>query len=338
MMQIKNFKSLLFLAFAMQFIAVAEGQETMFQSLQSTPDLGLTIVCNWDTLRLQPPGAECKSTTLINGKEWKTELELRGVSRKAKCDSSLIPFRLQFKKKALRKAGYKEMRNHKIVTYCKENDAGLENLQEELLIYQLYEILTDQSFRSVEAELTQKWPDDEFPERTIPILILEPNNEMEDRLGGVEFKGFGRSADSIYAESYNRVAMFQFMIGNFDWSQSVGRNVKMIEINSKAVIVPYDFDYSAIVSPSYASLPSNLGLKDFKDRLYLGEFFIDKIPETEAEFIRNKDALYDHVLQFEGLKKYRRKQIKRYLDIFFDFIEDADHTLAHGTILSYKQR
>lgn len=330
------YKLALICTIAMLYAVGMEGQETMFQSFQAEPDLSITVISNWDTLRLQTHDDETKAKTLYNGTEWKTELQLRGVSRRVKCDSSLTPFRLQFKRKELKKAGFKEMRNHKIVTYCKESDAGLENLQEEILIYQLYEILTDQSFRSVVAQLSQRWTDDEHPERTIQVLIVEPNKEMADRLGGIEVKTYSYPADSINAESYNRNALFQFMIGNFDWSQAAQRNIKTIAVNSKALIVPYDFDYSAIVSPSYASMPANFGLVDFKDRIYLGEYFIDQIPEMEAMFLGKKEQLQEHILNFEGLKKFRRKQINKYLDIFFDFIEDPDHVLEFKTILPFK--
>jgi hypothetical protein len=311
------------------------GQETMFQTFQATPDLSLTIIAEWDTVRNLYGDDEYKATTQFNDTEWKSELKLRGRNRRKRCDSTLTPLRLQFKKKELRAAGLKEMRNHKIVTCCIENAAGLENLQEEILVYQLYEILTDQSFRSVEAELTMKWPDDEYPEKASPVLIIEPNKELVDRLGGTEIEEYNHPADSLNAECYNRTALFQFMVGNFDWDQTMQTNIKMIRVDSKALIVPYDFDFSAIVSPSYARLPADLGLKNFKDRIYLGQYFLDQLPEMEAYFISKKDELYEHVLNFEGLKKYRRKQITKYLDIFFDFIEDPDTTITYKTILPF---
>ena len=315
---------------------VVKGQETMFQAMQLTTDLRLSIIADWDTVRNLYGETECDAKTIINDVDWKSQLRLRGVSRRRKCDSMLIPLRLQFKKKELRKAGFKEFRNHKIVTCCLENDAGHENLQEEILIYQLYQILTDQSFRSVEAELTMRWPDDVNPQKITPILILEPNKEMANRLGGIEVEAYNFPADSLDAESYNRNAMFQFMVGNFDWTQSSQRNIKMIRVGAKVLIVPYDFDFSAIVSPAYASIPPDLGIKDFKDRIYLGEFFIDQIPATRAEFIGKKEEIYEHVLNFEGLKKYRRKEIKKYLGIFFNYIQKPNSPIAYKTILPFK--
>ncbi len=317
------------------FSMVAHGQETMFQSFQSTPNLSLAIVADWDTVHDLRGEEERKAKTEFNGAIWKSQLRLRGRNRRVKCDSTLTPIRLQFKKKELRKAGFKEFRNHKIVTCCIQSSEGLENLQEELLVYQLYEILTDQSFRSVEAQLTMKWPEDANPEKTTSILILEPNKEMADRLGGVAVESYNHPADSLNAESYNTTALFNFMVGNFDWSQGMQTNVKMIRVGSKAVIVPYDFDFSAIVSPSYARIPTDLGLKSFKDRIYRGQFFFDELSKTEQYFIDKKEELYTHVLNFEGLKKFRRKQINKYLDIFFDYIEEPDHVIVENTLLPF---
>ena len=323
------------MAFAILLNYAANGQETIFQSFQSTPNLSVVIVAEWDTVRNLHGENECKAKAEFNGVVWKSQLRLRGRNRRVKCDSTLTPLRMQFKKKELRNAGFKEFRNHKIVTCCIDSEVGNENLQEELLVYQLYEILTDHSFRSVEAQLTMKWPDDANPEKTTPVLILEPTKELADRLNGSEVEKYNYPADSLHIESYNRTALFNFMIGNFDWSHGMQTNVKMIRVESKAVIVPYDFDFSAIVSPSYARIPTDLGLKNFKDRVYRGQFFFDDLSETEKHFLDKKEELYTHVLNFEGLKKFRRKQINKYLDIFFDFIEDPDHVLEENTILRF---
>jgi hypothetical protein len=331
----KTYPKIVFYALVLLMSKVVIGQETIFQSFQTTPDLNLTIIADWDTVRNLRAADECKAVTVINDTEWKSDLRLRGKNRRRKCDSTLTPLRMQFKKKELRKAGFKEIRNHKIVTCCIETASGLENLQEEILVYQLYNVITDESFRTVEAQLTMSWPDDRKDEKPTPILILEPNKEMADRLGGSEVEKFGYPADSINAASYNRNALFQFMIGNFDWSQASPKNMKMIDVNGKALIVPYDFDYSAIVSPSYATLPSDLGFRDFKDRIYLGEFFLDQLSETRNEFLAKKDELYAHVLAFEGLKKFRRKQINKYLDIFFKYIEKEKNIIEYKMILPF---
>lgn len=311
------------------------GQESIFQKFQSAPNLNLKITADWDTIRNLHGEDEKKAKTEFDGEIWKSEIRLRGRNRRVKCDSTLMPLRLQFKKKELRKAGFEEFRNHKIVTCCLESDKGLENLQEELLVYQLYEILTDQSYQSVPAQLVMSWPKDANPEKTTSVLIMEPTKELAHRIGGTEVEAYNHPADSLDSESYNRAALFNFMIGNFDWSHAMQTNVKMIRVNAKAVIVPYDFDFSAIVSPSYARIPTDLGLKDFKDRIYRGQFFIEALPDMEQQFILKKEELYTHVLNYEGLKKFRRKQINKYLDIFFDFIDDPDHNLTENTILPF---
>lgn len=311
-------------------------QASIFKTFQSDPALHLEVITHWDTLYAFTDDSEIDAVVIYNGEEWKSELQLRGRYRRMRCDTTILPFRMQFKRKELRNAGYEEFRNHKIVTQCIDDPAGLENLQEELLIYQLYEIITDYSFRSTEATLKMSWEDDRFKSREIPVLILEPNVELEARMQGVEIETFNYPSDSLDAQSYNKSAMFQFMVGNADWSQALLKNVKLIKIGNVTHVVPYDFDFAAVVSPPYARLPPDYGQKQFLDRVYLGQYFHDQLPETIKLFQDKKQSIYDHVSAFEGLKKSRRKQILKYFDEFYEFIEENGTSLRYKTVLFHK--
>ena len=50
----------------------------------------------------------------------------------------------------------------------------------------------------------------------------------------------------------------------------------------------------------------------------------------------DQGELYSYIEEFEGLKKYRRKQIVKYLDIFFDYIEDPVNTIENGVVIPHK--
>ena len=62
-----------------------------------------------------------------------------------------------------------------------------------------------------------------------------------------------------------RVALFEYMIGNLDWSVPVRHNIKLIvpkeDSNAIAFPVPYDFDYSGLVKTDYAIPPPELELR-----------------------------------------------------------------------------
>ena len=305
----------------------------MFQSFQNDSDLRIRVMCHWDTMAVMRGDRELDATTTYNGKEWTTELRLRGKFRLMNCDTMIRPFRLQFKKKELRNAGLVEYRNHKIVTPCIANEEGIENLLEEKLVYQLYAILTDSSFRYVQGTLERTWPDDIRDQQDIPILVLEPNDEMADRLGGKEIEKYYYPADSVDPWSYNLTAMFQFMVGNFDWDLTLLKNVKLImKDNDKVVIVPYDFDFSEIVAPSYRRVPMPyLELYSRYKRVYQGVYFMDQLDETKQYFISHKRAVMDAINSYDGLSKTRIKRIAKYIEGFYTIIE-KDHDIARYTI------
>jgi len=301
--------------------------------MQADPDFQFEVRCNWDTLSTLYGETEMDGTGYFMDQEWDLELRLRGRSRRKECDSTLLPFRVQFRKKELREAGFPEIRNHKIVTPCLNNDEGDENLMEEYLIYNLYNVLTDSSFRVLHGRLIRSWDNDIKPADEIPILVLEPNDELFWRVDGVEVELPNMPADSLDPYTYNLNALFQFMIGNFDWSHDFLRNVKLVRIEDKTIIIPYDFDYCSIVDPPYRKAPADLGIRTAQARVYLGQHFFESLPEMEQYFLRKREELTNTVLNFEHLRKSRKRQIVNYLDDFFDFIEDPEHKLEYKLVL-----
>ena len=129
------------------------------------------------------------------------------------------------------------------------------------------------------------------------------------------------------------MTLFQYMIGNTDWSAVVGRpddrcchNVAVFgtENVSPHTVVPFDFDQTGMVNPPYAGLPdASLGIRRVTDRKYRGlcvhnselpaaiAVFNEKRPELEALF--KDDSL--------PYPKARLGAI-RYIEQFYDTIND----------------
>lgn len=310
------------------------GQKTMFQHLAAQKDLQFTITTDWDTLHARSDDTYQDAVLEINGESWDVELRLRGVYRRKYCD--FPPFQINFKKKHLRNAGlFDDFDKFKVVTHCVNNEEGQNNQYEEKLIYELYGLLTDESFRVIDAGIVYKYPDDSKPAVEARILLLEPNDELAHRLQGEESDQYNVSTDSLIPGNYNRIALFQFMVGNSDWDVSVLRNVKLISGNPHYRLVPYDFDFAAIVYPSYARINPNYPLKDFRDRIYLGQYFFEQLPEAMEEFVNAKDTMLDYVMDYPHLRKSRCREIANYLKRFFRLIESKKAEIAYGTILSH---
>ena len=319
---------------------VLNAQETLFMHLHSAQNREITLICEWDSILMANDNSSWDGLmveTCENGtEEWKAGLTIRGKFRRAKC--AFPPLEINVKKGALRDHGMMEFDKLKLVTHCDVENQDPADIFEELLVYQLYALLTEYSYRVLPLHVDYKYPNGKTFQKNADALILEPTAELAYRLEGQELEGYGVPADSLDAMSYCRTALFQFMIGNFDWDHTLQRNIKMIGPPGQYRLVPYDFDFSALVIPMYARMPSDFGIKDFRDRVYLGSLFGDHLPQTIREFIEKKDVLLSHVSNYEHLSKSRCREITSYLEKFFEFISQADVEIVKGTILPYQEK
>ena len=69
------------------------------------------------------------------------------------------------------------------------------------------------------------------------------------------------------------MTVFQYMIGNTDWSVPEFHNIKLMNADSMRVLpipVPYDFDYAGAVATHYSVPHESLPITDVKQRLFRG--------------------------------------------------------------------
>jgi hypothetical protein len=92
------------------------------------------------------------------------------------------------------------------------------------------------------------------------------------------------------------MAVFQYLIGNTDWSIQYRQNIKLINSveSGRPVAVPYDFDHAGIVRAPYANPAPELKLASVTDRRYRG-YCVEEtevFQKTFSEFIAKKDLIY----------------------------------------------
>ena len=69
------------------------------------------------------------------------------------------------------------------------------------------------------------------------------------------------------------LTVFQYMIGNTDWSVSAFHNIKRIfrdDSTSLPIAVPYDFDYAGAIASHYAAPHESLSITNVRQRLFRG--------------------------------------------------------------------
>jgi hypothetical protein len=124
------------------------------------------------------------------------------------------------------------------------------------------------------------------------------------------------------------MSMFQYMIGNTDYSILALHNVIMLD-DAKGVrrTVPYDFDYSGLVNTHYAVPFKDLKLSSVRERRWRGPCKTEaEVERAATPFLEKKAELLalPATLTQYGLTDGQRKDAEKHLNEFFEIIENPD--------------
>jgi len=124
-----------------------------------------------------------------------------------------------------------------------------------------------------------------------------------------------------------KVAVFEYMISNGDWSVPNNHNIRLIyDKHNEAALpyaVPYDFDHSGFVNAGYAVPNELLGTEKVTERVYRG--FPRKMEELQATFDvfkSKKESIYSLINNFALLAARTKKELINFLDDFYSTIND----------------
>jgi hypothetical protein len=122
------------------------------------------------------------------------------------------------------------------------------------------------------------------------------------------------------------VALFEFMIGNTDWSAIYGHNVVATRDEAGAVrAVPFDFDFSGFVDAQYAGPPPGLPIQNVRQRLFRG--VCTPQPDWDAVFAAFEARHADItalIADFQGLDATHRARALEYVESFYTLIASPE--------------
>ena len=214
----------------------------------------------------------------IDGTDIPMEVRVRGKSRTIVC--GFPPMRLRFPAKGTSQTVFAGQDKLKLVTHCKSNRQRSENnLLEEYTAYRIFNLISDSGYRVRLLRIHYEDTDGGLKhlDRHYYGFLIESDRELAARtnsevstVGGVPYSRLNDNHTAI-------VYVFQYLIGNTDWSFIRGagqdiccHNVHMIEKNGGLFHIPYDFDISGLVNASYAKPSSIVGTKRVTQRVYRG--------------------------------------------------------------------
>ncbi len=121
----------------------------------------------------------------------------------------------------------------------------------EYLVYQMYNQISDHSFRTRLLKITYTDSAQKYEPVEKYGFLIEDEDMMAERLGG-EINPLRLHPDATNQSETGPMAIFQYMIGNTDWSIPNQHNVKMLQgASTRPIAIPYDFDWSGFIAPGY---------------------------------------------------------------------------------------
>ncbi|HXG80741.1 MAG TPA: hypothetical protein VNJ05_02965 [Sphingomicrobium sp.] len=256
------------------------------------------------------------------------KLSARGLSRRKSGICDFPPLRVELAQPPAATSLFAGQKRLKLVTHCRSSEGYQQQLLLEYSAYRIFNLISPLSYRArlatvdyVEANgrpISTRWG-----------FFIEDVDDLARRNGLKAERVPDRVAkEQLEPMQSGRVALFQYMISNFDWSMRAGpagegccHNHRLLSGGPKLVPVAYDFDYSGLVDAPYAVPPEGIRVDSVRERLYRGYCIHNQGALAAAADLRAKrpaiEALYG---QIPGMTPSTQRKALSYLARFFEQI------------------
>jgi hypothetical protein len=251
------------------------------------------------------------------------QVEIRGHFRHNYC--YIPPLKLLFRYK--QSSTLYSLKSLKLVNQCKTSRDYEQGLLKEYIIYKIYNLLTDLSFRVRLLNLT--FQDSSGRKKSISehAFLIEDIKDLANRTNCIEWDKGMLGTETTDRRQMTIVAVFEYMIGNTDWSVPANHNIKLVITGndpvSRPFVIPYDYDFSGFVNTEYAAPDEKLGIENVRQRLYRG--YPRTMPELNDVleiFRKQKAKIYATINGFDLLTGDTKADLTSYLNLFYETIND----------------
>jgi hypothetical protein len=262
---------------------------------------------------------------LIENK-WNTipvSLRARGNFRRAKC--YFPPIKMKIKKSLSKNTVFKGNKSLKLVLPCRTEDEKNDNILQEFIAYKIYEVISPYHFKTRRVNIDFTEPKGR-KNKTFALkgFLIEDDSRLAKRFDGRVVEQFIHPMAMQGLTSLQH-AFFQFLIGNTDFSVSYQHNGKLLYTSKEFLPLPYDFDMTGWVDPSYGFGNPVLQLSSLTERRYRGFNRDDEVMNTvRKQYIDSKDEIISIVDSFklEFDSTYEFDKMYKFMTDFFEIIEN----------------
>jgi len=254
------------------------------------------------------------------------QVSTRGNFRLKPQTCGFPPLRLDFPKDSAGTTLFAGQDKLKLTVHCQDRRANYEqSVLLEYLIYRAFNLITDQSFRARLARFTYVDAAGKRDTLTRYAFFIENDDRMAARLGGTVLDLKEVHDEATEPEQMMRIWVFEYFIGNTDYSVWALHNIVLVVTPNSQLptAVPYDFDWSGVISAPYAKPDYRLPIKQVRERLYRGYCrTAEELAPVFQLFNDKKEAIYELYRNQEGLDPKVRDDALKYYDEFYQTIND----------------
>lgn len=260
-------------------------------------------------------------------------LSARGLSRRTGGICNFPPLRVEFTQPPPAQSLFAGQKRLKLVTHCQSSPGYQQHLLLEYSAYRIFNLLSPLSYKVRLATV-------DYAETSGKVttsrrgFFIEDLDDLAKRNGLTEARVGDRIlATQLEASQAARVALFQYMIGNLDWSMRAGpagegccHNSRLLTGRGPQLVpVSYDYDYSGLVDAPYALPPDGFSIKSVRNRVYQGYCRLNpQALEAAADFRAKRPAIEAIYSQTPDFSDRTRAKALAYLGSFFDQIATDD--------------
>lgn len=264
------------------------------------------------------------------------QIRTRGHFRHRTCD--FPPLRLNFKKSQTDGTLFDRQNIMKLVVHCENSNNYEQIVLREYLAYRVLNAITDLSYRVRLLRVTYIDSEEKRKQQTYYAFLIEHKKRLAKRHDRKEEIIERATIGSIQPDQLNLTSIYEFLIGNTDFSpiaSSPGDRcchnyVLFGNTVDPLVAIPYDFDQSGFVDAPYAAPSPNFRIRSVRTRLYRGRCVNNEhVPASLQKFKDGRDEIYAVIDAQDGLTSGTRKSIVRYVDKFYDLIDDPRDVEKH---------
>ncbi len=263
-------------------------------------------------------------------------LETRGHFRLKSSTCSFAPIKVRFDKEKAKGTEFSGQGALKLTTHCQNGGRFEQNLLLEESIYRIHNLLTPFSFRTRLVRVHYIPTDDTTKAVTKYGFFVENDEAMAKRNSGTVLMQTGGKYDEMDQPLLDLMMMWEYFIGNTDWSVAMIHNFRVLAVEGKETYFPvaYDFDFSGLVGASYAVPDYRLPIKSVRQRLYRGPCKkTEELWPTVELFRAKRDSINAIIRAIPDFEPGRVKEAIGYIDDFFNELKapkDLDGILGYA--------